>query len=76
MTDEVRCAWCGKSQTEVKRMIVTSGATWLNPPPQETSICNECVELCMEVLATEDPDWRDKQIERLKQMALPSEDGS
>ncbi len=73
-TPQVRCAWCGKSQSEVKKMIVTAGPTWLESPPPETSICNECVELCMEVLATEDADWRDKQIERLQELADSPED--
>jgi len=70
---EVRCAWCGKSQSDVKRMIVTRGAVWLKPPPVETSICDECVELCMEVIAIEDTEWRDRQIERLKELANPPE---
>ncbi|HEY1630154.1 MAG TPA: hypothetical protein VGF56_02510 [Rhizomicrobium sp.] len=70
----VRCAWCGKNQSEVKKMIVTAGASWLKPPPPETSICNECIELCMEVCALQDADRRDKQIERLKELATPPED--
>jgi ATP-dependent protease Clp ATPase subunit len=76
MTDEVRCAWCGKRQSEVKKMIVTSGAGWLKQPPHESSICNECVELCMEVLAIEDADWCDKQIERLRELVNPPDDDS
>ena len=71
MTDvastEVRCAWCGKRQSEVKRMIVTTRKP-------ETSICNECVALCMEVLAFEDAGWRDQQLERLTELAAPPED--
>ena len=41
---DVRCSFCGKSQDQVKRLI--SG-------PNETYICNECVELCMTILREE-----------------------
>lgn len=38
--EDVRCSFCGKSQQEVERMIAG---------PHE-AICNECVQLCSEVL--------------------------
>jgi ATP-dependent protease Clp ATPase subunit len=62
---EVSCAWCGKKQAEVKRIIVTAGAGWLKPRPPERSICNECVELCVQVLADEDKVWRDEVLKLL-----------
>ncbi len=37
----LQCAFCGKSNTEVKKLI--AGPT--------SYICNECVELCSEILA-------------------------
>lgn len=40
----VRCSFCGKSQDQVKRLI--SG-------PNDTYICNECVELCMTIIKEE-----------------------
>lgn len=43
-TARLRCSFCGKSNTEVKKLI--AGPT--------TYICNECVELCSEILAEED----------------------
>lgn len=43
--DEVFCSFCGKSHTEVKRIIAG---------PNETYICNECVALCQEILDEEE----------------------
>lgn len=40
----MRCSFCGKTQTEVQRMIAGPGVF----------ICNECVELCMGILDEED----------------------
>ena len=37
---DVRCAFCGKTQDEVKRLIAGPGVF----------ICNECVELCYEII--------------------------
>jgi ClpX C4-type zinc finger len=36
-----RCSFCGKAQTEVKRLVSGPGVF----------ICNECVELCQSVIA-------------------------
>ena len=42
MTDEnLICSFCNKSRKDVTKMIV--GAS-------KTSICNECVKLCVEIL--------------------------
>ncbi len=41
--DEPRCSFCGRSQSEVKRLIAGLSAY----------ICNECVELCNEILEEE-----------------------
>lgn len=41
--EELRCSFCGKSQSEVKKLIAGSSAY----------ICNECVELCNEILEEE-----------------------
>ena len=38
--DDMRCSFCGKSQQEVARLIAG---------PHE-AICNECINLCSEVL--------------------------
>ncbi len=38
------CSFCGKSQQEVRKLIV--GPT--------VFVCNECVELCMDIIGEED----------------------
>jgi ribosomal protein L37AE/L43A len=38
-----RCSFCGKSQTEVKRLVAGSGVF----------ICDECVELCQGIITKE-----------------------
>lgn len=41
----LNCAFCGKSNTEVKKLIAGPSSY----------ICNECVELCSEILAEDTP---------------------
>ncbi|MCR5595734.1 MAG: ATP-dependent Clp protease ATP-binding subunit ClpX [Lachnospiraceae bacterium] len=41
MNDKVKCSFCGKSQNEVKKLI--SG-------PAGVYICDECVEICVDIL--------------------------
>ncbi|GAX47594.1 hypothetical protein RsY01_1194 [Lactococcus reticulitermitis] len=43
MTNEIFCSFCGKSQDEVKKIIAGS----------DVYICNECVELSMDILREE-----------------------
>lgn len=43
MREELRCSFCGKSQKEVLKLIAGNSAY----------ICNECVELCNEILEEE-----------------------
>lgn len=43
MTGELRCSFCGKNQKEVLKLIAGNSAY----------ICNECVELCNEILEEE-----------------------
>ena len=42
--NEVRCSFCGKPQSQAKRLISGNGVY----------ICDECVELCMDIIADED----------------------
>ena len=42
--DNLHCSFCGKSQKEVKKLI--AGPT--------VYICNECVDLCNEIIDDED----------------------
>ena len=41
---DVRCSFCGKSQEQVKKLIAGG---------KDVYICNECVELCAELIAEE-----------------------
>ena len=42
----LKCAFCGKSQKQVRKLIGGSGVY----------ICNECVELCADIIAEELPE--------------------
>ena len=44
VTNDRRCSFCDKGQEEVSRLIVS-------PTKSGTCICNECVELCNNILA-------------------------
>ncbi len=60
----IRCSFCGKNQDQVRRLIAGPGAY----------ICNECVELCMEILDDEhvlEPE--DRVEEHLDQIPTPKE---
>ena len=51
-TDRVRCSFCGRPQSEVRKMIAG---------PQGAYICDECVETCMEIIDEESgPDFVDE----------------
>ena len=41
---QIRCSFCGKSQDQVKKLIAGSGDVY---------ICDECIELCAEILEEE-----------------------
>ncbi len=45
--DKIRCSFCGKSQQQVKKLIAG---------PNGAYICDECVEICAEILDDELPD--------------------
>ena len=42
--DQIRCSFCNKSQAQVKKLIVG---------PNDTYICDECVEVCSEIIEEE-----------------------
>jgi ATP-dependent Clp protease ATP-binding subunit ClpX len=44
-TEVYRCSFCGKDRSEIGRMIAG---------PNRVYICNECVELCNQIIAQED----------------------
>ncbi|KAF6565497.1 hypothetical protein G9G63_09640 [Paenibacillus sp. EKM202P] len=41
---ELRCSFCGKSQSEVDKMVTAKNAC----------ICNECIGLCAEIVAEDE----------------------
>ena len=62
--NEVRCSFCGKPQSQAKRLISGNGVY----------ICDECVELCMDIIADEDSLHRGRpqpKNEPHAEMALP-----
>ena len=42
--DQIRCSFCNKSQAQVKKLIAG---------PNDTYICDECVEVCSEIIGEE-----------------------
>src|SRR5213082_1449882 len=43
---QYRCSFCGKSQEDVRRLIAGPGSVY---------ICDECVELCREIIDEDEP---------------------
>ena len=56
----LKCSFCGKTQNEVKKLI--AGPT--------VYICDECVELCNDIIEEE---WEEERIENFKKLAKPVE---
>ena len=56
----LKCSFCGKTQNEVKKLI--AGPT--------VYICDECVELCNDIIEEE---WEEERIESFKRLAKPVE---
>ena len=48
---KIRCSFCGKTQDQVGRMI--SG-------PNGAFICDECVDICAEIIEEENLVWRQR----------------
>ncbi len=59
-TKMCRCSFCGKAENEVMRLIEGPGAY----------ICNECVELCVEIFKD---DYADAEAETLEDIPKPAE---
>jgi len=58
--NEIRCSFCGKSRAEVKRLI--AGPT--------VYICNECVDLCNDIIAEE---WEEEREQGPRKLPKPTE---
>lgn len=63
-SSEPSCSFCGKSQSEVLQLIASAGPF----------ICNECVQLCVGIIATQNPDWLDKHRQFLATLPLRPQD--
>ncbi len=59
-----RCSFCKRSNQEVRRLIAG---------PDGVHICNECVDLCQEVLMEEDPEAGSDQPFELERLPTPRE---
>lgn len=63
-TKEPCCAFCGKKKDEVKKLIAGID--------EHTNICNECVELCGDMLGGADLDSKAEQSEKKPSKAKKS----
>lgn len=58
--DTVRCSFCGKTQEEVKKIVAGPGVY----------ICNECIDLCKEII---DEEFYDEAVRELMDVPKPQE---
>lgn len=59
-TDTVRCSFCGKTQEEVRKIVAGPGVY----------ICNECIELCKEII---DEEFFDETVRDVLDVPKPRE---
>ena len=59
------CSACGKRQDEVRKLIVGVGVDHKGGK-HECRLCNECIGTFMLVMATEDREWFDKQVDEVR----------
>ena len=59
-TGNYRCSFCGKSQEEVKKLIAGPSVY----------ICDECIELCNEIMVEEWAQEKGEEAERVQQRLL------
>jgi ClpX C4-type zinc finger len=57
---EPSCSFCGKAQADVLQLIAGP----------EHFICNECVQLCVDFIATKYPDWLEQHRQFLTTLPL------
>ena len=61
---QYHCSFCGKSQDQVKRLIAGPGAVY---------ICDECVDLCQEIISEEAPAGRKSRASGSRKLRTPQE---
>ena len=59
---ELKCSFCGRDQSEVKRLIAGPGVY----------ICNECIELCSEIIEEDYPEKEPEELEKSEPEKLPT----
>ncbi|WKD57171.1 ATP-dependent Clp protease ATP-binding subunit ClpX [Corynebacterium capitovis DSM 44611] len=62
-SDLLKCSFCGKSQKQVRKLIAGGGVY----------ICNECIELCNEIIEEELADAQNAHSEDSNRLPRPSE---
>jgi len=60
---DLTCEACGKRHDEVRKLIIGSG-TDIQGSHYQVRICSECVATFMTIMAHEDREWFDEQVER------------
>ncbi|MGX4644969.1 ATP-dependent Clp protease ATP-binding subunit ClpX [Holzapfeliella sp. JNUCC 80] len=59
-SDQIKCSFCGKDQSQVKKMVAGNGVY----------ICDECIELSKQVI---DEEFRNNAMSQLKELPTPKE---
>jgi|GEM_PF-4937352 len=59
---KLNCSFCGKPQADVLQLVAGP----------EAFICNECVQLCVAIVATENPGWLERHRQFLTTLPLKS----
>lgn len=59
----IRCSFCGKHQSQVKRIIAGPNAY----------ICNECIELCVSILNDEMKQGKTQSIPEPEELPTPKD---
>ena len=61
MDDKIRCSFCGKTQDQVRKLIAGSNNVF---------ICDECIELCSEILEEEFADMEEEELSAFSEINL------
>lgn len=58
--ENLKCSFCGKDQDQVKKLVAGSGVY----------ICNECIELCSEIVAEELKSVEQEEITEIRNLTI------
>jgi ATP-dependent protease Clp ATPase subunit len=64
------CSLCGKWHDEVRKIIVNH-AVDAQGRSHEVSICDECIATFMTIMASEDREWFDRQVDESRAFRVP-----